>query len=380
MHSRWRVGALAALLSLSLVAAACGDDGGTDAGGDDGSGNGGNQEQVEAARERAEAMLAEPTEIRALTPLEKAPEPGKTIAWLQCSQSSCGVIGDGVTAAAEKLGWTVKRIDFRNEDPESIITAMDQAIDAKPDAIALSGVPSERYEAALERAHAAEIPVITGAVIDEVGGMEGNGIIGLVGGSASYEEGASIVADWVIADSGGDANILAVTADDFPIIKFEIEALQKHVEENCDDCTVTVLNQAVADIATNTPNNVVSALQENPDIDYVYFGFGDLSRGVAPAVAGAGIEAKIVGLAPVNENLQRLMDGEEHAWASWATSLVGWGMVDGLARFFNGEDMEPANNQPLTFRLFTADSPPEDENPIFPTNYEDLYADLWQVG
>lgn len=382
MNSRRRVGALAALLSLALLAGACGgdDDADTDSKGGSSNGGGDTSTQVADAKERSDALLAEPKELRTTEPLSKKPEAGKTVAWLQCSQSSCGVIGDGVTAAAEVLDWKINRIDFSNTDPESIITAMDQAVDSKPDAIALSGVPSERYEVALERANEAGIPVITGAVIDEVGGMDGNGIVGLVGGGASYEEGASIVADWVIADSDGKANVLIVTADDFPIIKFESEAVQAHLDEACDGCKYTVLNQAVADIATNTPNNVVSALQQDPTIDYVYFGFGDLSRGVAPAISAAGLDAQVVGLAPVNENFQRLIDGEEAAWASWATSLIGWGMVDGLARFFNGDDMEPANDQPLTFRLFTADSPPPNENPIFPTNYEELYAELWQAG
>lgn len=369
--------AIGVVAALALSLSACGSNS-TKTSSDDPGGSG-DSAQVQAAKERAQALLAEPTELVENEPLSKKPD-AKTVAWLQCSQSSCGVIGDGVTAAGKLLGWKVKRFDFSNTDPESVITTMDQAVDSNPDAIAISGVPSERYEAALARAKAKGIPVIEGAVVDEVGGMDGNGIVGLVGGKAAYKAGAEAVSDWIIGDSGGDANVLVVTADDFPIIKFEADSVEGHLAAECKGCKVTRLNQAVADIGTNTPNNVVSALQENPKIDYVYFGFGDLSRGVAPAVSGAGLDTKIVGLAPVNENFQRLMDGEEAAWASWATSLIGWGMVDGLARYFNGDSMESANDKPLTFRLFTADSPPPNESPVFPTNYADLYAKMWHVG
>jgi ribose transport system substrate-binding protein len=376
MQARHRNVAIGALAALALLVSGCGGDSDPSSGSEASV----NDEQVAAAKERADAMLAEPKELVENEPLSRKPDAGKTIAWLQCSQSSCAVIGDGVAAAGELLGWKVNRFDFSNTDPESVINTVEQAVESDPDAIAISGVPSERYESALASAKEKGIPVIEGAVVDEVGGVDGNGIVGLVGGKSAYKAGAEAVSDWVIADSGGDANILVVTADDFPIIKFEADTVEAHVAEACDGCKVTRLNQAVTDIGTNTPNNVVSALQQDPDIDYVYFGFGDLSRGVAPAVSGAGLEAKIVGLAPVNENFQRLMDGEEAAWASWATSLIGWGMVDGLARFFNGDSMEPANDKALTFRMYTADSPPADENPVFPVDYADLYAEMWQLG
>lgn len=379
MNSRFRAGGLAVLLALALVAGACGDD--TD------DGEAGTEPQSDEtssvaadAAERIEPFLEDPTELVNREQLSEKPEEGKHLTWLQCSQPSCGVIGDGVDAAVAQLGWTMDRIDFSNTDPESVITAMNQAVDAAPDGIALSGVPSERFDVALQMAKAADIPVVNAAVIDEVGGMDGNGIVALLGGDEAYRLAGATTADWVISDSDAEANVLIVTADDFPIIKKEAEDVQAHIEAECESCSVQKLNQAVADIATNTPTNVVSALQENPSIDYVYFGFGDLSRGVAPAIADAGLDAKIVGIAPTPENMQRVIDGEEHAWTSWSTSIVGWDVVDAFARFFNGEDMEPVNNQPMALRLMTVENPPSETEPIYPANYEELYQELWNVG
>lgn len=386
MRRRMRTGGIAVLAVLALLAGGCSSDDGTGAAGgsddateDTGGGPAGNP-AAEEAQERAEAFLEDPTELRDLEPLSATPEEGKRIVWLRCSQPSCQVIGDNVVAAAEELGWEVDTIDFSNTEPESVIVAMNQALDSDPDGIALSGIPSDRIEEPLARAQEAGIPVISAAVVEEVGGIDGNGIIGLMGGPNSYETGASAVVDWVIADSGGDANIAVFTVDDFPIIRFEAEAVQAHVEEACPDCTVTVVNQTTADIGTNTPGSVVSTIQENPDIDYVYFGFGDLSRGVTPALLEAGLDAKVVGLAPTEENYQRIIDGEEAAWASWSTPLVGWDIVDGFARFYNGDDLDVIDDRAMTIQLFTEEHPPESESPIFPANYKDLYDEIWQVG
>lgn len=380
MRSRLKFGLTAALLALALVGAACSSDenGGAN---NNGSGNsepsGSESDQVAAAAERMESYLSDPHDLVKTEKLSAAPEKGKHIVWLQCSQPSCGVIGDGVEEAAGVMGWTMERIDFSNTDPESIITAMEQAVRQKPDGIALSGVPSERFEVALEAAHAAGIPVVNSAVIDNVGGMDGNGIIALLGGPGAYKHAASVTADWVIADSDGKANVLVVTADDFPIIRQEGIDVRAHFDENCDDCSVHPLNQAVADIAVNTPSNVVSALQENPAIDYVYFGFGDLSRGVAVAIADAGLDAQVVGIAPTPENSQRIVDGEEAAWTSWSTPIIGWDIMDAFARHFNSDDMAPVNNQPLALRLMTIEHPPSSTEPIYPENYEELYRKLW---
>jgi ABC-type sugar transport system substrate-binding protein len=178
--------------------------------------------------------------------------------------------------------------------------------------------------------------------------------------------------------------VLVVTVDDFPIIKFAGDHIIAHIEENCPDCEVTRLNQATADIATNTPANVVSALQQNPDITHVYFAFGDLSRGVAPAIAEAGIDVKIFGSQPVDENFARIPTGEEAAWVAWPTVLLGWGMVDALARFYGDEDMSVADNAPMTIQIFSQDNPPvlnpESGLAEFPENYPDLYAELWQAS
>lgn len=371
----------AAILALVAACSSSGSSGGGGGLASATSASGSGNTQVQAAIDRTKAASTRPTSIVGLTPLSKKPPAGKKIIFLECSTNQvCKTIGDGDEQAAKLLGWSISRISYDNSNPESVINAMNQAVTQKPDAIVITGVASSVYQPALANAKAAGIPVVTGSTQDDVGGMTGNGIIGLAGSPTSYIRASKTVVDWMIADSQGKAKVLFVTADAFPAIKAEVAADVDYLKASCSTCTEKVLRQSAADVGTNTPNNVVSALQADPSINYVYFGFGDLSRGAAPALQNAGIKAKIVGFAPVEENFQRLQDGEEYAWAGWSGLLIGWAQEDVLARYFTGGDMSVAKDEQLTATLYTKDSPAPNTSPIFPANYQDLYGKAWMLS
>ncbi|MGE3621911.1 MAG: hypothetical protein AB7L84_15765, partial [Acidimicrobiia bacterium] len=159
--------------------------------------------------------------------------------------------------------------------------------------------------------------------------------------------------------------------------KAESDGLLEYIEENCDRCKARIVNQAVADIGTVVPGAVVSVVQQDPTIDYVYFAFGDLSRGVGPALADARYTGKIVGYGPTTESYQKLIDGEESAWSGASNRATGWDLIDTLARHFVGDPLSDDDLQLL--QLFTDESPPPNENPGIPENFEELYPVLWSL-
>jgi hypothetical protein len=59
--------------------------------------------------------------------------------------------------------------------------------------------------------------------------------------------------------------LLQVTVYDVPIIKCLGDTVEEDVEERCPDCTVTRLPHATAVVATNTPTNMISPLQQDGD-------------------------------------------------------------------------------------------------------------------
>ncbi|MGE3622103.1 MAG: hypothetical protein AB7L84_16740, partial [Acidimicrobiia bacterium] len=193
-----------------LALAACGsdDDEPVGAGGGGGGSESSGDDQVTAARARVEEALAEPTEFIGREPLSEVPEPGKELIFLRCSLPVCSIIAAAFQDAAAVLDWKAEIIDFSSTDPESVIAAMNQAVDAAPDGIAITGLPISAFEEPLARAQKAGIPVSIGAVADvEVGGMDGNGVVGLSSGPATVLAAAYMVGDYMIADSEGEANV-----------------------------------------------------------------------------------------------------------------------------------------------------------------------------
>ncbi len=123
----------------------------------------------------------------------------------------------------------------------------------------------------------------------------------------------------------------------------------------CPACHVNVVDQLVTDVGTATPQSVVSTVQRNPATKWVMFSFGDLSLGVPAALQSAGLtqQVKIGGETPSTANLQALRSGTEAVWAGFPTSILGWRVVDMLARYFDGDSLAQANSVLLPTQLLT---------------------------
>jgi ABC-type sugar transport system substrate-binding protein len=147
--------ALAALV-LGLGLAACG--GGSSSSSSSSSSTGGGEEGGSAA-----AVPMPPTAPRkgigVKTPLKGKPEAGKTVGWLQCNLPSCETFKGGFEKAATALGWQVHTFVYESGKPGP---AMQQAINAGVDYIAITGQPPALFEPQLKEAKAAGIPIISG--------------------------------------------------------------------------------------------------------------------------------------------------------------------------------------------------------------------------
>ena len=95
----------------------------------------------------------------------------------------------------------------------------------------------------------------------------------------------SAIADAIIVDSGGTANVVLFAMGDIPVSVSLIEAGLDTFDENCPGCTHEMVRIQSGDIGTTLPGRVVSELQNNPDADYLVLQDGALSLGVAAALA-----------------------------------------------------------------------------------------------
>ena len=352
------------------------------------------QAQADAAQSQADAaeatvsvsdLLDSPTSVGPRTPLSATPEGGKTLIWIECPTPGCVLVGDGITDAAAHLGWTVERIGH-DLTPEGTAGAMAQAVAQNPDAVLISGSVNAFYEDSLAALAEQGVPVIDSSSVNEVGGAA-NGIYGMVQGIPQTTAYGQILASWIVADSGGDAKVLVFNVPDVPVLTGFNTGIAGVMAETCTNCEVEIVDVSFADLLGGAvPGLVVSALQANPDADYVACGFGDLCIGVTGAVAEAGLadRVKLTGALPNAGDFAAIAAGDEAAFVAAPEYMIGWRKVDILAAFFVGDDLGEAQTALLPMQVITPETTgivrDGAGNYIGVADYEAQFLARWGLG
>ena len=173
--------------------------------------------------------------------------------------------------------------------------------------------------------------------------------------SAQVEKWGEMTGAYVVAQSKAPTTIAVFTISAYPILQVYTNSFRNTVMKYCPACHVNVVDQAVTDFGTRTPQSVVSTVQRSPQTEWVIFSFGDLSLGVPAALQGAGLtqQVKIGGETPSAANLQALRNGTQAVWAGFATSILGWRVVDMLGGNSSATASLPANKALLPTQLLT---------------------------
>ena len=195
--------------------------------------------------------------------------------------------------------------------------------------------------------------------------------------------------DWAIAKSGGTANMLYVNVPDIPIMKVTNDANTAHMKEACPTCKYEELGLSVADMGNGSiPSQVVSKLQSDPKIDYIFFGFTDLGTGVYEALQAAGLaeKVKLMSASAGPTDLANIAKGEGmDAGTLNAQYYVYWMVMDAMLRLDAGEEHRPGD-----VRLRSAGRGGQDQRRrrssrtdaewLGPKDFENQFKALWQVG
>ena len=369
------------LAVVALTAAACsqGDDGGSESGG--GSSEGGGNS---AAETEVEQYLTPPEAIAVDQPLAACPEEGKTIIVTENPQAVTRKTNDGLEAGAELLGWTVVRQEVGTgaEDPQR---AFDAALDQNPDAVLVSGNPSEVFRAQLDRATAAGIPVLISDNGEEVGTVGTTTTISLDDLEQTGLWG-KMNADYAAAQ--GAEHVLIVDLSFYPILHAWAEGAAEELAAISPDTTVTTIDPQITDlVAGEIPNLVVSEIQRNPDIDWVLLSLGDMTTGLDAALRAAGVaeQVSIGGESASTANVAALQEGTEDAWTGFAAEIHGMYRIDALARLFGGEDPTQIDYSQLPTQLLTPDNigdAPLDEEGYYVgiEDYTTHFEEIWKAA
>ncbi len=293
---------------------------------------------VKASTDLVAKALIPPTAIGVTKPLTSKPAK-KTLAWVECEVPSCAEITPGFKAATTALGWDLKIISGKSAEPGP---AIQQAIDAGANYIAITGSPLALYKAQADAAKAKGIPIFSCYSTDDPD-LANNNLGMQCGDELAVTATGGTVANWVVADSKGAANVLGVTIRDFPVLVTEEDAFKAVLTKNCTKCTLDVLNVTIDDlVGGKIPAAIASKLQANTKLNYVYFTFGDLPLGVPDALKSASLldKVKLVGVDFNKGDLTDIVSGAQKAWTANPKVYAGWLMTDAAARLSVGMKLD----------------------------------------
>lgn len=380
---------IGALLAGSLVAAACGSDSDSSSSGIDAV-----TTAAPSGGDAAARVAAFRKPVTSLPFSEKVAAPkGKKVFYVQCSVQVCEEIKGGIEGAATALGWQFESTAHK-DTPETVASAFDAAIAAKPDVVLTSGNPREWFEPQLAELEKAGIPVIAWSIPE--GYEPGKGIAAnLLTGDDYYFYGV-LMADYAATESA-NKDILFVGLPTFPVLSLVQKGFEDEMAKVCADCKLDSMEVAVTDLGTTLPGQIVSKLQADPKLDMIAYAFGGMLFGVPEALEAAGLQdqAKAVSQAGGPLNFGFIAnDQHQAAEVGLASELLGWRAIDVAARVLAGQ--EPGRATPpaeaavdghpdilvngLPLQILEKDSI-EDPTALWPgvEGFQDQFKQLWGV-
>lgn len=279
-------------------------------------------------------------------------------------------------------------IEFTNQgSPTEHTTGIDQAISQKADLIVLAqGINGELLLPALQRAKAAGIPVLITHTY-QTGTPIPTALAGLVAGQVTgpFNEAATLIADYAIADTKGKADALIITSSEVPPSNGMVAAMKAELAKNCPSCKAEVINVPTTEWATKIASEVQSAMQTNPNVNYVMPVYDSMSLFVNQAITASGKtgKVKIASFNGTPEVMKLIQDGDTMAMdVGENISWLAYSTLDQAGRILTGTGPVADGNQMTPLKVFTdanidaAGTPPE-PGKGYGTAYTEGYTKLW---
>jgi ribose transport system substrate-binding protein len=319
----------------------------------------------------------------------------KEVWWISCGQvsSACSAYAEAGKQAAEAIGWDFHIADGNLNQANGEATAMRTAIAAKPDAIILDAFGCTGVQPELQQAKDAGIAVLGLSNTDCSDAGTGPSLFTVPmiysdtvpDNKAYWTSWGDWSAQYLAADSGGGATIIAAYGEGDPQFDFYKQGFEDTLKTECPDCNVIPVPWTLADLAPNGPwvTALRNALVKNPDADYVWFpfDFNAVESGGTKVVLQSGSKAKVISNTGLSGALDLVRSGQIYAEAlSFDIDWPSWGAIDELNRYFNGEDSVP---QGLGYVAVDKDhNLPSEPGQNFQTqvDFESLYKQAWGVG
>jgi len=245
-----------------------------------------------------------------------------------------------IQAAFEEAGIELKFSDAQQKQ-ENQIKAIRSYIQQQVDVIAFSPVVETGWDAVLNEAKAAGIPVV---LTDRAVDSEDESLYVSFLGSDFVEEGEKAGA-WVLEE-------YADTTEPVQIIQLEgttgaapaIDRAEGFAEVIAENPNLEVVASQTGDFTRAGGKQVTEALlKSNPDVDLIYAHNDDMGLGAIEAIEAAGLvpgeDIKIVTVDAVKDGMQALADGKINFIVE-CSPLLGKQLVEIVEQINDGEEPE----------------------------------------
>jgi ribose transport system substrate-binding protein len=322
-------------------------------------------------------------------PTIPAPAPTKklSLALISCSSSLRGCVTPllGAAEAAEFLGWTTTMFDGGGT-PTAWNQAFLNAVSSGADAILFTSINPLLIQQGLEAAKNANIPVISASA----GSSDPNPTVAAPPGklwplldvSQNFVQTGRQIANWIIGDSGGSANILDLTDREYTSGISQVGVIDQ-LNKKCPNCKISTFDFLGADVGTSLANRTVGYLRSNPGVNYIIAPYDPAAAVIVPALVQAGMtDVKLCSLLGNQQNLDFIRKGEiQYCDAAFDNGYMGWAMVDQLIRHLNQMPFaQPlGENTPLVL-LDKSNLPPPGTDWQTTIDYQSQYKKLWKGG
>jgi ABC-type sugar transport system substrate-binding protein len=250
-----------------------------------------------------------------------------------------------IQESAKDAGIDLKFTDAQGKQ-ENQIAAIRSYIQQKVDVIAFSPVVETGWDAVLQEAKAAGIPVI---LTDRAVDSEDTSLYKTFIGSDFVVEGEK-AGQWLVdnaadSDVNGDGKINVVQLEGTTGAAPAIDRAEGFADVISADPTIEVTASQTGDFTRDGGKQVMeSFLQSDDSIDVVYAHNDDMGLGAIEAIEAAGLEPgkdiKIITVDAVHDGMQALSDGKINFIVE-CSPLLGPQLMDLAEKVIAGEEVEP---------------------------------------
>jgi len=370
------------IVTIAAVLAACGSTNSPSTGGSGTPSSGSTASSNSSVMASTSGFLASyenaPTAIPITTPLKAAPPKGKTFVFLQCDVAQCTEESTAMKAVVAAVGWTLKVIPYQSENPATLISGLQQALQLHPAAVGLTGIPQIEWQSELPAYEKAGVPIVVGQVGPQVLSKT---VIASIGNDLNVQITAKVLADYFIAKSGGKGKILQFQVPDFPILGAFDQAFRADVQASCPGCSVTQLTGTIAEVTSGgSTAAIVSALQRNPQDTWLVTDDGPWVDGLPSALAAAHLHVKIIGEGADVTDETDIKQGTMTAFTAVALDYGMWATMDAVLRHLEGMPNSPDEGLLPVQLLVKGENFTVSESYNQPSNYAAQMEKLWHVG